>query len=149
MDTGRLSQGQMIAAVAAVVLVVAMFLPWIGADVPDVPVPGGVAPPEDLADESQNIWEGSSLDVYLLITAIVAFVPALLAISGAGDEFSFTSAATFLLGVVGAILVIAFLTVDFPDGAERKYGAFVALAACIAIAYGGFRALQEEVAPEL
>lgn len=147
MDTGRLSQGQMIAAVSAVVLLVAMFLPWIGADVPDLPA--GVPVPDDVGDDSQNIWEGSSLDVYLLITAIVATLPALLAVSGGAEEFSFVSAATFLLGVVGTILVIAFLTVDFPDGAERKFGAFIGLLACIAIAYGGFRALQEEVPREI
>jgi hypothetical protein len=46
-------------------------------------------------------------------------------------------------------MIAAVLTIDFPDGAERKYGAFIALAACIAIAFGGFRALQEEIAGEI
>ena len=145
MDTGRLSQGQIIAAGSAAVLLVAMFLPWIGLDLPDAPA--GVPVPEGLGDDSQNVWEGSSLDVYLLITGVVALVPALLALTSGAEEFSFASAATFLLGVVGVILVIVFLTVDFPDvdGAERKYGAFVGLAACVGIAYGGFKAMQEYV----
>ena len=47
------------------------------------------------------------------------------------------------------ILVAAFLTVDFPDGADRKIGAFIGLAAALAIAIGGFRAMQEEVAGEI
>ena len=136
----------MVAAVSAVVLLVAMFLPWIGVDAPEVPE--GVPVPEGVGDDSENIWKGSSLDVYLLITGVVALVPALIALTGGAEEFSFASAATFILGVVGVILVIVFLTVDFPDGAERQYGAFIGLAACVGIAYGGFKAMQEEVAAE-
>jgi hypothetical protein len=145
---GRLSQGQVIAAVGAVALLVAMFLPWIGVSGPSIPagipVPSGVG-----TSSTENIWKGSTLDVYLLITVIVAALPALLALTDSAEEFSFVSAATFLLGVVGTILVIAWLTVDFPDGAERKYGAFIGLAAVIVIAIGGFRAMQEEVAGEI
>jgi hypothetical protein len=129
---GRLSQGQMIAAVAGIVLLVATFLPW-----------GGVA------GHSDNIWKGSSLDIYLLITGVVALLPALMAVTDSAEEFSFISAATVLLGVVAVILIIAFLTVDFPDGLDRKFGAFVGLAAAIAVAIGGFRAMQEEVAGEI
>jgi hypothetical protein len=80
---------------------------------------------------------------------VVALLPALLALTDAAEEFSFVSAATFLLGVVAVILVIAFLTVDFPDGADRKIGAFIGLGAAVVIAYGGFRAMQEEVGGEI
>jgi hypothetical protein len=146
--SGRLSQGQIIAAVGAAVLLVAMFLPWIGVSGPSlpagIPVPSGVS-----TSSSENIWKGSTLDIYLLITVIVAALPALLALTDASEEFSFVSAATFLLGVVGTILVICWLTVDFPDGADRKIGAFIGLAAVIAVAVGGFRAMQEEVAGEI
>jgi hypothetical protein len=138
---GRLSQGQMIAAVGGVVLLVAMWLPWIGAGGPTIP---GVD-----TSTSENIWKGSTLDIYLLITGVVAILPALLALTDSADEFSFISAAAFLLGVVAVILVIAFLTVDFPDGADRKIGAFIGLGAAIVIAVGGFRAMQEEVAGEI
>jgi hypothetical protein len=145
---GRLSQGQMIAAVGAAALLVAMFLPWIGVSGPSLPT--GVSVPSGVSTgTSENIWKGSALDVYLLITVIVAALPALLAITDSAEEFSFVSAAAFLLGVVGAILVITWLTVDFPDGAERKIGAFIGLAAAIVIAVGGFRAMQEEVAGEI
>lgn len=151
---GRLSQGQMIAAVGAVVLLVAMFLPWIGVSGPSLPsgvnlppgVPSGVA---SAGSSSENIWKGSTLDIYLLITAVVALLLALLALTDSAEEFSFVSAATFLLGVVAVILVISWLTIDFPDGADRKIGAFIGLAAALAIAFGGFRAMQEEVAGEI
>jgi hypothetical protein len=138
---GRLSQGQMIAAVGGIALLVAMWLPWIGGSGPTIP---GVD-----TSTSENIWKGSTLDIYLLITGVVAILPALLALTDSADEFSFISAAAFLLGVVAVILVAAFLTVDFPDGAERKLGAFVGLGAAIVIAVGGFRAMQEEVAGEI
>ncbi len=145
---GRLSQGQMIAAAGAVVLLVATFLPWIGISGPSVPanipLPSGAS-----ANTTENIWKGSTLDIYLLITGVVALLPALMALTDSAEEFSFISAATLLLGTVAVILVIAFLTVDFPDGADRKIGAFIALAAAVVIAIGGFRAMQEEVAGEI
>ena len=146
---GRLTQGQLIAAVGAIVLLVAMFLPWVGMSGPSLP--SGIPVPQGISSGSstENVWKGSTLDVYLLITVIVAALPALLALTDSAEEFSFVSAAAFLLGVVGAILVAAFLTVDFPDGADRKIGAFIALLATIAIAVGGFRAMQEEVAREI
>jgi hypothetical protein len=143
---GRLSQGKIIAAVGGIALLVAMFLPWIGTSGPSLPagLPGGVD-----TSTSENIWKGSSLDIYLLITGVVALLPALLALTDSAAEFSFVSAATLLLGTVAVILVIAFLTVDFPDGADRKIGAYVGLGAATVIAVGGFRAMQEEVAGEI
>jgi hypothetical protein len=146
---GRLSQGQVIAAVGAAVLLVAMFLPWIGVSGPSLP--SGIQLPQGASAGSttDNVWQGSTLDIYLLITVVVAALPALLALTDASEEFSFVSAATFLLGVVGVILIAAYLTVDFPDGAERKYGAFVGLGAAIVIAFGGFRAMQEEVTADI
>jgi hypothetical protein len=148
---GRLTQGQLIAAVGAVVLLVATFLPWIGVSGPSLPsgvsLPPGVS--DAVGDTSNNVWDGPTLDIYLLITAVVALLPALLALTDSAEEFSFVSAATFLLGAVAVILVAAFLTVDFPDGADRKIGAFIGLVAAIVIAFGGFRAMQEEVAGEI
>jgi hypothetical protein len=145
---GRLSQGQLIAAVGAIALLVATFLPWIGTGGPSlpsgIPVPSGVS-----TSTSDDLWKGSTLDIYLLVTAVVALLPALMAVTDSAEEFSFVSAAAFLLGVVAVILVIAYLTVDFPDGAERKYGAFIGLGAAVVIAIGGFLAMQEEAAAEI
>src|SRR5207244_11431990 len=103
--TGRLSQGQSIDAVGAAALFVAMFLPWIGTSGPSIPagitLPSGVS----AGGTSENVWKGPTLDIYLLITVIVAFLPALLALTDAAEEFSFVSAATFLLAVVAVIVV--------------------------------------------
>jgi len=149
---GRLSQGQMIAAVGAAVVLVASFLKWIGSPgggaTVNVPGAGSVS----VSAPSFNVWEipGSVLDVFILVAAVVALLPALLALTDAAEEFSFVSAATFVLGVVGILLVAAFLTVDFAGhGAERKIGAYIGLAGFVVMAYGGYRAMQEEVAGEI
>jgi hypothetical protein len=151
MAGGRLSQGQVIAAVGAAVVLVASFLKWVGAGGGGtVSVPGGGS--VNVSGPSFNVWEipGSVLDVFIVIAAVVALLPALLALMDAAEEFSFVSAAAFILGVVGLLLVAAFLTVDFPgNGAERKIGSFIALAGFAVMAFGGFRAMQEEVAGEI
>ena len=129
---GRVSLGQTISAIAGIVLLVATFLPWYGG--------GGT----DL-----KLWDGPTLDIYLAVTGFIALLPALLLAANAAEEFSFFSATTFVLGAMGTILVIALLTVDFPDGAERKIGAWIGLAAVIGVMVGGFRSMQEEVAGEI
>jgi len=151
---GRLSQGQVIAAVGAAVVLVASFLDWAGASAGggSVGVPGGASVAVPSVSLSYDAWEapGSVLDVYILVAGVVALLPALLAVTDASEEFSFVSAATLILGVVGVLLVAAFLTVDFPGhGLERKVGAYVGLAGFIVMAIGGFRAMQEEVAGEI
>jgi hypothetical protein len=153
---GRLSQGQVIAAIGAIVVLVASFLEWTGSGGiggGTITGPGGAsvnAP--GVAGTSYDAWEipGSVLDVFIVIAGVVALLPALLALTDAAEEFSFVSAATFILGIVGVLLVAAFLTVDFPGhGAERKIGAYIGLAGFIVMTLGGFRAMQEEVAGEI
>ena len=149
----RLSQGQVIAALGAAVVLVASFLDWVGAGGVGggtITGPGGGSVPvPSVSGPSYNVWEipGSVLDVFIVVAAVVALLPALLALTDASEEFSFVSAATFVLGFVGILLVAAFLSVDFPGhGAERKVGAWIALAGFIVMAFGGFRAMQDEVA---
>jgi hypothetical protein len=143
-----------IALVGAAVVLVASFLDWAGASGGGgtVNVPGGASVNVPEVSASVNVWEipGSVLDVFIAVSAVVAALPALLALTDSAEEFSFVSAATFVLGVTGVLLAAAFLTVDFPGGgAERKIGAFLALGGFIVMSFGGFRAMQEEVAGEI
>ena len=71
MGTGRLSTGQIIAVVGAAALLVAMFLPWIGVSGPSIPA--GIPVPQGISSgsTSENIWKGSTLDIYLLIVILV------------------------------------------------------------------------------
>ncbi|HKH22166.1 MAG TPA: hypothetical protein VKA88_00975 [Solirubrobacterales bacterium] len=149
---GRLSLGQVIAAVGAIIVLVASFLDWVGSGGVSggtVTGPGGASVTvPGVSGPSFNVWEipGSVLDVFIVVAGVVALLPALLAFADAAEEFSFVSAATFVLGVVGILLVVAFLTVDFPgEGAERELGAYIGLAGFLVMAFGGFRAMQEEV----
>ena len=124
MDTSRMSQGQMIAGGAGVLLFIFLFLPWFG----DV-----------------SGWEGqSSTDIYMLITAVVAVGAALTAGQGLRLPGVTMNGATGLLGGVATALLIWLIVFDFPEGASRGIGIFLSLLAAAAIAYGGYTAARDE-----
>jgi xanthine/uracil permease len=113
--------GQLITGAGGVLLIVSLFLPWAGA-----------------GETHRTGFELLTIgDVLLLIVGLVAIAAALtwkryglfrpdLSINGAAD----------LLGLV-ATIILAWLTFfDFPSGASRQVGVFLALAAAIAIAAG-------------
>ncbi len=113
--------GQLITAAGGVLLIVSLFLPWAGAE-----------------GTSKTGFELLTIgDVFLLIVGLVAIAAALtwgryglfrpdLSLSGAAD----------LLGVVATILLAWLILFDFPSGASREIGAFLALVAALAIAGG-------------
>jgi hypothetical protein len=124
MDTSRMSQGQMIAGGAGVLLFIFLFLPWFG----DV-----------------SGWEGqSSTDIYMLITALVAAGTALTAGQGPSLPGVTMNGATALLGGVATTLLVWLIVFDFPEGASRGIGIFLSLVAAAAIAYGGYTAARDE-----
>jgi hypothetical protein len=132
MDTGRLSQGQMIAGISGLVLFISLFFKWVG-------ISGGVVSVSETGWESQ-----SSLDIYLLIVAVIAVVPALLALTG-GEGFPIATATNaLLLGAIAVILVFFTMFVGFPAGVDRKFGMWLALLASLGVAVGGYLAAQEE-----
>lgn len=113
--------GQLVTAAGGVLLIVSLFLPWTGA-----------------GETSRTGFELLTIgDVLLLIVGLVAIAAALtwgryglfrpdLSLSGAAD----------LLGVVATILLAWLILFDFPPGASREVGVFLALVAAIAIAGG-------------
>jgi hypothetical protein len=127
METHERSQGQLIAAAGGLLLFIFLFLPWFGA--------GGA---------SQSGWEGqTTTDIYLLITALVAIGTAVTARGQVAPPGATMNGATTLLGGVGAILLFWLAFLDFPGGEDRKIGVYLGLLACLVIAYGGYRAVQE------
>jgi hypothetical protein len=121
MNIGTSRSGHLIAGAGGVLLIVSLFLPWADA--------GGV---------SRNGWElWTMADVFFLIAGLVAIAAAI-----TGGRFgvfrpdvSLIGAAD-LLGIV-AILMLAWLLIfDFPAGADRGIGAFLALIAAITISAG-------------
>jgi hypothetical protein len=124
METGRLSQGQMIAAAGGVLLFIFLFLPWF----------------EDVSG-----WEGqSSTDIYMLITALVAVGAALTDGGGLRIPGVTMNGATALLGGVATILLLWLIIFDFPEGAGRGIGIILSVFATAAIAYGGYTAALDE-----
>jgi hypothetical protein len=118
MDVNQMGQGERIAAVGGVVLVISLFLSWFG---------------------DFNGWETqSTLDIYLLITAAVAIAAAV----GVGFAIPGVTmnGATALLGAVATILLVWLVVFDFPEGADRGIGIILALIASAAVAYGGYTA---------
>ncbi len=113
--------GQLIAGAGGVLLIVSLFLPWAGK--------GGV---------SRSGWElWTMADVFFLIAGLCAIATAItggriglfrpdLTLIGAAD----------LLGLVATVLIGWLLIFDFPAGAGREIGAFLALIGAMTIAGG-------------
>jgi hypothetical protein len=140
----RLSQGQLIAAGSGLLLLLSLFLPWVGFDVPEIPDVAGVSVPE--VDSSLSGWEANNtLDIYLFILSGFAIVPALMSMAGSDEELPLVNnAATFLLGAIGTIMTVYVLL----DADGRKIGLILATLAVIGVTVGAYLAMQDEVGSE-
>jgi hypothetical protein len=139
LDANRLSQGQLVAAIAAIALFIISFLPWFG-------VSGAVTVGGTTVGGSTNfsLWESENpLDIYLLIVILVALVPAVMSLMGdGGADDGLAPMATALLAGVGTLLIL-YQVFDTPGSADRKIGLFLGLIACAAVAVGGYLSMQE------
>jgi hypothetical protein len=143
LDANRLSQGQLVAAVAAIALFIISFLPWFG-------VSGAVTVGGTTIGGSQNfsLWKAENpLDIYLLIVILVALVPAALAVMGDGADAPMAAMATALLAGVGTLLIL-YQVFDTPGDLDRKIGLFLGLIACAGIAVGGYLTMQDTAGGE-
>ena len=150
MDTNRLSQGEMIAAISAVLLLLIMFIfDWfgIGGDIGDQANAAGF-------DTGFNAWQSFDfIDIVLFITVLVAVGGALMAANAQSVNSPVAiSAITAGLGILSVILIL-YRIIDPPGGdvpeglgvdISRKIGVFLGLIAAGGVAYGGWRAMQEE-----
>lgn len=144
MDTSRLSQGQMIAGIAAVALFIISFLPWFGA-----PQISGVGPSGATVTVGGNfnLWEAENpLDIYLLLVIVLAIAPAGMALLG-GREAPLAPFAITLLAGVGTLMIL-YQVFDNPGDLDRKIGLFLGLIACAGITVGGYLQMQEDVGSE-
>ena len=143
MNANRLSQGQLVAAIAAIALFIISFLPWF--DISGAVTVGGTTIG---GSQNFNLWEAENpLDIYLLIVILVALVPAALGLLGDGGDAPMASMATTLLAGVGTLLIL-YQVFDTPGDLGRKVGLFLGLIACAAIAVGGYLSTQEDVGRE-
>ena len=125
MDLSRTSNGQRIAGIGGLLLIIFLFLPWFGEDGLDL-----------------SGWEGqSSTDVYLLITGLVAIAAAFAGPTGFLVPGLTMNGAAALLGGVATIQL---LWLGIFDGEQRQYGMYLSLLAAAAIAAGAYLAAQAE-----
>jgi hypothetical protein len=145
LNAGGLSQGQIVAAISAVLLLISLFLAWggVGGDVPDLsdipqgtPGAAGLEAAQSAAQDAASVsgWESqNTLDIYLAILALLVLGSATMLLMGNPEGIPFApAAATFLLGVIGTIMT-AYVLIDIPEGAERKIGIYLAVVAVIGV----------------
>jgi hypothetical protein len=149
MEADKLSTGEKLSAVSAVLLFVFMFFDWFGVEVSGVPGFGGAV------GESGSAWDYLDVIPLFLMLAIVAAIGvAVIRLTDADLEppISLNAIVAALGGL--AVLLILYRIVDQPGGGgdfsgvevdvTLKLGIFLAFAAAVGIAYGGYRAMQEE-----
>lgn len=113
--------GQLICGTGGALLIVSLFLPWAGGTAADL--------------SGWELW--TMADAFLLIVALFAIGMALtggrfglfrpdLSLRGAAD----------LLGVVATVMLTWIVIFDFPQGASRETGVFLALIGAMAVAGG-------------
>jgi hypothetical protein len=147
MDADRLRTGELIAAVSAVALFIIMFLPWFGLD---TEVPAGAEEAAEaigvtIPDASFNAWESFDfIDLVLLVTIVVAVGLAVAAMAAQTVALPVAaSSITAGLGILSTLLVL-YRIIDPPEDLGREFWVFLGLIAAAGIAYGGWRAMQEE-----
>jgi hypothetical protein len=138
MDVNRLTQGEKIAAGSAIALFIVMFLKWYGID-----EAGGAG---DL-----SAWDAFDfIDLILLLTVVVTVGAAAAKAAGTRIDFPLSTAIAVLGGL--STLLVLFRLIVTPDidvivdeiDLSRSYGVFLGLLAAAGIAYGGWRAMEEE-----
>jgi hypothetical protein len=126
MTTINPALGRLLAGFGGVLLIASLFMPW-----------------SDIAGVTQDGWETlNTWDVFLAITGVCGIAAAI-----TGGRFGFFrldlsfNGMTDIFGVVSGILIAWLMLFDFPSGAERELGLYVALvgAAVVATGAGDFR----------
>ncbi len=149
MELTRLNQGEKIAGIAGIALLLIMFIfKWF-----ELEASGNVGGVTFSLGGSRNAWGSYGfIDIVLFITVIAAVGLALIKASDTDVSLPVAlSAVVAGLGILSVVLIVISL-ISPPDfgvsGAgidhKRKIGAFLGLIAAAAVAYGGYLAMQEE-----
>jgi hypothetical protein len=122
MSTINPGVGRLLAGCGGALLIGSLFMPWS----------------ESAAGVSQSGWEVLTVsDVLFLITGLFGLAAAI-----TGGRFGFfrrdlsLNGATDILGLIAVILLAWLLVFDWPSGASRQAGVYLALVAAAAISTG-------------
>ncbi len=149
MDVDKLNTGEKIAGVSAVLLFIVMFFDWFGVEVSDSNGFSGTVP-----GAGGSAWDALDfIPIVLVITIVVALVNVFLRLSDSDFEppVSMNVAVTVLGGL--SVLLVLFRIVDPPGfgsfggvsvDATLEFGIFLGLITAAGIAFGGYKAMQEE-----
>jgi hypothetical protein len=149
MEADKLSTGEKIAAVSAILLFVFMFFDWFGVEVSGVPGFSG-----DISSSGGSAWDALDvIPIFLMLAIVAAIGVAVIRLTDADIELpvSLNSIVAALGGF--AVLLILFRIIFPPDfgsfggvevDATLKLGIFLGLLASAGIAYGGYSAMREE-----
>jgi len=146
----KLSLGEKLSAASGVLLFVAMFLDWFGAEVAGVTGFSG-----DIAGGggSWTAWDALEvIPVFLMLAIVLALGVALVRLTDADLELSVSLNAFVAAAGALAFLLILYRIVFPPDfgvpgvavDTTLKLGVFLALIFAAGIAYGGWSAMRDE-----
>jgi hypothetical protein len=148
MDVNRLSDGEKIAGISAVLLFIFMFFDWFGVKVSS----SGISAQ---SVGGGNAWDALDVIPIFLILAIIAVI-AMVVVRANDSQITLpvplSAIATVLSGL--GLLLILYRIID-PPGADssfsgievdvtRKLGVYISFLAAAAMTYGSWRAMQEE-----
>jgi hypothetical protein len=145
----------LIAGVAGAVLLIAMLLPWFG---PNAAQEQAIQDAQEITqqfegeplpepDLTENAWQAFTfVDLVLAATGLIGVLTGVVAVAGKpGRSAVGPIAATAGLGILSSLLVLH--RVINPIGeAAREYGLFVGFFAALAVAVGGWLALEARTA---
>lgn len=150
MDLDRLSDGEKIAGISAILLFIFMFFDWFSAE-----VSGGSGAFSVSASEGGSAWDVlDNIPIFLVITIIAALAVVALRLSDSSYEPPVSANA--IVAVLGAIsvLLILYRIIDTPGESgsfgnvsvdvSPAFGIFLGLIAAAGITFGAYRAMQEE-----
>jgi hypothetical protein len=146
MDLNKLNSGEKIAGVSSILLFIFMFFDWFYAEV----TIGGSG-----ASEGVTAWDALDwIPIWLVITILAALIVVGLRLSDSSYEPPVSgNAIVAILGGVSFLLIL-YRIIDPPGGSASAPGIsfdvgpefwiFVALVCAAGIAYGGYKAMQDE-----
>jgi hypothetical protein len=149
MDIDKLNTGEKIAGVSAVLLFVFMFFDWFG-----VEISGEGGSVSFGSGAGGSAWDALDfIPIVLVITIAVALINVFLRLSDSDYEPPISmNVAVAVLGGISTLLIL-FRIIDPPGfgtfggvsvDATLEFGIFLGLIAAAGIAFGGYKAMQEE-----
>jgi hypothetical protein len=149
MDIDKLNTGEKIAGVSAVLLFIFMFFDWFGVEISGSAGFGGTVP-----GAGGSAWDALDfIPIVLVVTIVVALINVFLRLSDSDYEPPVSmNVAVAVLGGLSTLLVL-FRIIDPPGfgsfggvsvDATLDFGIFLGLIAAAGIAFGGYKAMEEE-----